>query len=351
MKDRFLSLGKYAGAVVTLGGIALLLRLCLPAVISVSLPFLIAWGLALLVRPLSEMIGRKTVIPTRVLRACLSVSAFLLIGGGGFLLCRRLWRELGDLLIYLSQNPERITAVMNKIEGWLSHLPLPSGAPRPLEMLSGAISDAVSALSRSVASLLLRLPSLLLFLLVTVIASVYFALELERINAAALRLIPERFREGALRLRGALARGCAAYLRSYALLSLVSLVLVLVGLLILGVRYAFLLAVVIALVDLLPILGVGCALCPWAAVSLMMGDARRGIGLLLLWFTVTVARQVLEPRLVGGRLGLPPLLTLFAMYAGLRLFGILGMLLAPLLLSVIKPLLSGTEEIKGSAIL
>ncbi len=349
MKERFLALSKYAGAVVTVGGILLLLRLCLPALLAVSLPFLFAWGLALLVRPLSEMIGRKTVISQRVLRVCLAVLAFLLIGIGVFLVFRRLWRELGDLLAYLSENSEQIGAVTERIEKWLSHLPLPSGAPSPFSMLSSAVSDALTSLSRFVGSLLIRLPSLLLFLLVTVIASVYFALDLERINAAALRLLPERCREGALRLRGALARGCAVYLRSYALLFCMTLALVLVGFLLLGVRYAFLLALLVALVDLLPILGVGCALCPWAAVCLMMGQTGRGAGLLLLWLTVTVARQVAEPRLVGGRLGLPPLLTLFAMYAGLKLFGILGMLLAPLALAAARPLFAEQEEIKGAA--
>ena len=84
-----------------------------------------------------------------------------------------------------------------------------------------------------------------------------------------------------------------------------------------------------ALIDILPVLGGGIVLLPWAAVLLIGRQYFVGIGLLVTYGIVTVVRQILEPRVVSGALGLHPLLTLFCMYGGYRLFGIIGMMLAP----------------------
>ena len=100
--------------------------------------------------------------------------------------------------------------------------------------------------------------------------------------------------------------------------------------------YAFLLALLIAAVDFLPLLGTGVVLIPWGIICLILGQVRLGIGLLILYGVTTLIRQVLEPKLIGEGLGLHPLLSLLSMYAGLRLFGVWGMILAPLVAAGIK---------------
>ena len=109
-----------------------------------------------------------------------------------------------------------------------------------------------------------------------------------------------------------------------------------IGLALLRVPYAFIFALLIALVDFLPLLGTGIILIPWAVVSLLLGEVRLGIGLLALYVFSSVVRQILEPKLIGGGLGLHPLLSLAAMYAGLKLFGVWGMVLAPLVAAGVK---------------
>ena len=111
----------------------------------------------------------------------------------------------------------------------------------------------------------------------------------------------------------------------------VSFAIVLAGLLLLRVRGAFLWAVGISLVDAFPILGIGTVLLPWAALDFLQGDTPRALGLLGIWVTVSVLRSVLEPKLLGKQLGLDPLVTLMALYAGYKLLGIAGIILAPLL--------------------
>ena len=101
----------------------------------------------------------------------------------------------------------------------------------------------------------------------------------------------------------------------------------------------FILALLIAVVDFLPLLGTGLVLIPWAAVSLLLGEVSLGIGLLVLYGISSVVRQILEPKLIGEGLGLHPLLSLAAMYAGLKLFGVWGMILAPLVTAGVKSVL------------
>ncbi len=346
MEEKLLALGKWAGAVVTVGGVLVLSALCLRPLLIVSLPFLIAWGLAFLVRPLAAAICRHSVVNCKVISVALTVGAFLLIGGGVFWIVNRLWHEASALLANLSENPELIGGITERIDEWLSRFPLADGT-LPLDvgtLLSDVLKGAVAYFSRMIGNFLLRVPSMLLFAVITIIASVYFALDLGGINRALRSLLPERMRRAVDRIGEALLHGAAVYLRSYTVLFFITLGLTLVGLLLLGVRYALLVAFLIAAVDLLPILGVGSVLCPWACVSFLLGRTALGIGLLALWLLVTVVRQTVEPRLLGGRLGLHPLLTLFAMYAGLKLFGIMGMLLAPIAAASVKSLLPSPKS-------
>jgi len=120
--------------------------------------------------------------------------------------------------------------------------------------------------------------------------------------------------------------------------------LLLAGFLLLNVERAVLAALLTSLVDLLPVLGVGTVLVPWSVLAFLSGDVFRGVGLLVLFGIMVVVRQFLEPRIVGGSLGIHPLLTLLAVFAGFRLFGFAGMLGAPILLYAVKAAVSGEAE-------
>ena len=125
------------------------------------------------------------------------------------------------------------------------------------------------------------------------------------------------------------------WLKAQVKLSGVTWVLVTLGFLLLGVSSALLWGGVVALVDAFPILGTGAVLVPWSLLSFAQGDPGRAFGLLGLYGGVTLVRTLLEPKLVGQHLGLDPLVTLAALYAGYRLWGLPGMILSPLLAVVV----------------
>ena len=163
------------------------------------------------------------------------------------------------------------------------------------------------------------------------------------LSAAVTRLTPEGLRDRLPPIGRRLRRLGKQYLRACLLLGGLTFLQMFIGLAVLGVPYAFLLALLIAAVDFLPLLGTGIILIPWAAVCFLLGQVKLGVGLLVLYGVSSVVRQVLEPKLIGDGLGLHPLLSLISMYAGLRLFGVWGMILAPLAAAGVKSVFGKNE--------
>ena len=125
---------------------------------------------------------------------------------------------------------------------------------------------------------------------------------------------------------------------SYALILFITFSEIAIGLTVLRVPNAILIAVCIAIFDILPVLGTGGIMIPWAIISLITGDFFRGFGLLILYLLITVIRNIVEPKIVGHQVGLHPVVTLASMLAGLNLFGIIGLFGFPITLSLLKNL-------------
>ena len=118
-------------------------------------------------------------------------------------------------------------------------------------------------------------------------------------------------------------------IKAYALLLGITFLELCAGLWLLGVRYFLPIAAGIALLDILPVLGTGTILIPWVLISFLTGNRSFAVGLLLLYLFITIARNFLEPKIVGDCIGLHPLVSLVSIYAGLYLFGVTGALLMP----------------------
>lgn len=138
-----------------------------------------------------------------------------------------------------------------------------------------------------------------------------------------------------------LGHNALGWLRAQLKLSAVTFAIVLAGLTLLRIRHKLLMALLVALVDAVPLLGTGTVLVPWALVCVLTADPIRAVGLLGIYVTALVTRSALEPRWVGRQLGLDPLVSLIALYTGFRLWGFLGMILAPILTVTARELCRG----------
>ena len=174
----------------------------------------------------------------------------------------------------------------------------------------------------------------------------YFTTDPGGVRDSFFELLPKDAAAALSRMRQKTRGGASGYIRAYMLIMLLTFCELFVGFLILRFRYAFLIAAVVAIVDVLPVLGSGTVLFPWAAILFISGDARRGIGLLILLAVMYVVRQFAEPRLVGKQMGHHPFVSLFSAYLGFKLLGVPGMIAAPAVIFVLKAAMSQSPDTK-----
>ena len=330
--------------------------------LGIALPFLLAWLLSRPVKPLAGVLAGRTRLPRGVWAAVLvilTVGGFVTLAVSGV---RRGVGELSTLAEELAADTDGLAAAiggaLERARSLSSRIPIlrhfedtpgyedfcarldgmvEEGATRLVSGITARLPDAAMAVAGWV-------PAAFVFLTVMLLACYYFSADDGRIgravDGAVTRLTPAGLRDRLPPWGRRLRRIGRRYLRACLLLGLLTFLQMFIGLALLRVPYAFILAFVIALVDFLPLLGTGIILIPWAAVSLLLGEVKLGIGLLVLYVVSSVVRQILEPKLIGDGLGLHPLLSLAAMYAGLRLFGVWGMILAPLVTAGVKSLLT-----------
>lgn len=326
--------------------------------LGIALPFLLAWLLSRPVKPLAGKLAGRTRLPRSVWAAglvILTVGGFITLTFSGV---RRGISELSTLARELAADTDGLVAAiggaLDRARSLSSRIPLlrhfedtpgyaefcarldglvEEGAARLVSGITSRIPDAAMAVAG-------WLPAAFVFVTVTLLACYYFSADDGRlgegVKRTVTRLTPASLRDSLPPLGRRLRRIGRQYLRACLLLGLLTFLQTFIGLALLRIPYAFILAFLIALVDFLPLLGTGIILIPWAAVSLLLGEVRLGIGLLILYAVSSVVRQILEPKLIGEGLGLHPLLSLAAMYAGLRLFGVWGMILAPLAAAAAK---------------
>ena len=324
-------------------GMRYLLPLCFP--------FLLGTGLALLAEPVVRFFCRRLSFP-RPLAAGIGVMAvFISTGALVLLLCAFLVRELGVLagiLPDLTQTARSgLTLLQTFLLGLVERLPQ---SIRPLlqQNVTDLFSGGTALLDRAfryvlglAGSLLTHVPESALSLGTGVISAFMISAKLPKIRRWIMKHLPREKLRPVLRTMKRMKTTVGCWLTAQMKLAAMTLLLLAAGLLFLRIPYAPVWALVIALVDAVPVLGTGTVLLPWSLILFLQGDNARSIGLLGLYAVISLTRSVLEPKLVGKELGLDPLITLFALYAGYKLWGIGGMILAPLLAVTAGQLVSG----------
>ena len=304
-------------------------------------PFLLGTLLALSAEPMVRFLHKKLRVP-RTISAGIGVSmAFSLLAILLLCLCAFLIRELGSLGRVLPDLGQTAKSGFSLIQNWL--LQLSSHTPESLQPvleqnLNRFFSDGAALLDKAIGyllglagTLLSHVPDSALSLGTALISAFLISARLPKIRRYILRRIP---REWLRSLTGTLRRvrqviGC--WFTAQCKLVGVSFVILFLGLVILQIPYALLWAGVICLVDAFPVLGTGTVLLPWSLMCLLQGDTARAVGLASIYIAVSLTRSMLEPKLLSRHLGLDPLVTLITLYVGFRLWGIGGMIVAPVL--------------------
>ena len=309
------------------------------AVLPWLLPFFIALLLACLLDSPVCFLTRWLHLPRWAASALCIILAALLILSISFLILQRACYELS---VFFSQLPSFIANLPvsdGRLERWLYRITVAAPvqyqqfiAQLPEQLAEGlsALPSILSQYSLSLGTAIVKaLPIVLLFSFTTILATYFLLASLPSLRTISHTYLPSSWLTFFSKAKSWSQDVLAGWLKAQFLLLSVTFACLTLGLLLLGIRPPFLLAALIALVDALPILGSGTVLVPWAIFCIIGNDLKSGIGLLILYGIIALLRSMLEPKLLGKQIGLPPLIALAAMYIGFSAAGILGLLLAP----------------------
>lgn len=200
--------------------------------------------------------------------------------------------------------------------------------------------NAIKVISGS----LTEIPGFIIKLIIMIISTFFFMIDYNKILVFFIDCIPPGKESDVMKLVRYFKNTIFIYLKSYTLLFLLTYAELTIGFTILNIPYAPLIGLLVAIFDILPILGVGGVLLPWAAILAVMKNIPMAIGMLILYLVITFIRNTVEPKLVGEQIGLHPLATLIFMYLGLKFMGFLGMFLFPVTLAVFISMKHGTTD-------
>ncbi len=193
-------------------------------------------------------------------------------------------------------------------------------------------------LTQSLVHYIAAIPAFLIHFLVYLIALFLICLDLPQLKQGMRRYLSERTEQRLGMVVAQLSKAGIGFLKAQFLLSLITFFLALAGLFVLGVDYAALMALVIVVVDILPILGTGSVLVPWGLISMANGNNTLGIGLIVLFVVITVVRRIIEPKVFSTNLGISPLAALVSVYLGFQLLGFIGLFVGPVVVILVEAL-------------
>lgn len=339
----------YIGASIVV--VSALIYIFLKYALPILLPFGIALFIAVISRPLIDRICRNTRLKKSIVSVVTMFLLLFIIAYIVFIATSAAITQLGNLLneisSHLSKEDNYITNILSLIESLKIKFPFLNNSilgsedtvySMAVEMISEGIKGYSLKITSYLANLIASLPSLVITAVVIILSLFYFSKDYDSIAKYLREALPTGIKEKMKIVKRDVMGITLKYLKSYFLLLLITFAELFVGFLILKIENAFVLAAIIALVDMLPVLGVGVVLVPWAAILFIGGNTPLAMGMLILYVAIYFLRQIEEPRIVGKQMNVHPLFALITMYAGLKLAGLGGMIIGPFLAFIIKTL-------------
>lgn len=337
---------------VILGLVAVLLYLFFVYVSPLVLPFLLALALAVLVdRPVRWLESRRvprSVSIALVLGFVLLVLTVLLVFGMAALTVEvaQLSRAVPDLAMQIFQLVDELEQFL---ERYVEEVPpyLADFMRQQGEVVLQWLSLMTRQLFEFVGHWTFQgIPNLAFVLLVTGVATYLMSRDRERILSFLPYLIPRPWRAKTVEVVVGFTRSAIGFFNALVVLVSITAAITVVVLQLLGSSYALLIGIFTGLLDVLPVVGPGLVFLPWAMYHLTVGDTMYGVWLLITYAGLVVGRAILEPRVIGERIGIHPLATLMSLYVGLKLFGVGGFIIGPLIAIILVSLArSGIVEL------
>lgn len=332
---------KYSKAVVNLS-IAIMIFLAviflLPRMLMFFLPFVCGWIIALIAGPLVRFFEEKIRLKRKIGGAFVIVAVIALVVLLIYFVGSMLIQQLVGLIGALPDMWESMEADLSDIADRISQFfdKLPFGINADIEGGTEQVVNYIGELLRKMSTPTIAaagnfaklLPGFFIGLIMTLLSSYFFVAERMQLNEWFGKNMPMAIQLRYNMIRNSLIHSVGGYLKAQLKIEIWMYILLVFGLGILGVDYYALIALIIAFLDFIPFLGTGTVLIPWAVIRILTADYKMTVGLLIIWGVGQLARQLIQPKIVGDSMGVPPLPTLFLLYIGYKFGGVVGMIIA-----------------------
>jgi sporulation integral membrane protein YtvI len=335
----------------------------------VLLPFIAAVFIAVMLQKPLKAVTKKMKKGKGIIASVMVVFCFVVVGSIVVLLFMRLFAELKSFFDYIMLKLENTPLFIAQVTGWietkLTILPesIRTGAAGYVEtllnnVLGTAVEDAEAAVETkssmdlswlaspigAVWGTAKQIPMIAVGILVSIVSCCFMTADYASLKETVLSLAGEKNSVKLIATKRILFSTLGKMAKAYTVLIMITFSEMLIGLSLLKLfglykgGYIFAIALITAVVDIFPVLGTGTILIPWGIWSLVTGNIGFGIGVIVLYIIITVIRQAIEPKIVADQLGLPPFVTIMAMYVGTQIFGFIGLFLMPISIMILKAL-------------
>lgn len=319
-------------------------------------PFTIALFFSILTRPFTRFLQKRLKL-SKKLSTIISIVTFLLIffgiiGWGSLKLISEIYKLSQNLNSYSEITQKLWTDSMAKVYTYLGNFPL--GFTKQVnDTINSFISSGSSKLGgfiKGLISFITSIPTVILYICITILATFFISLDRDEIVSFLEQQLPKSWLDKVFNIKTDMFTVLGSYIKAQIILMTICFFEILVCLnllsfLGLNVPYPLLMSIIICIIDALPILGAGTILIPWAVISFALSDIKLGIALIIIYLFVLSVRQMLEPKLVSQNLGVHPLITLISMYSGFKIFGVMGFLIGPVVMIILKNVFSRELEV------
>lgn len=309
-----------------------------PRIIIYFMPFVVGWGIAMIASPLVGFFEKKVKIKRKAGSAFVIIIVIGLVIFAGYFVCAKLMEQViefaGELPDMWEGTQQEFAQIGEKLEAASKYLPdeievaivnITSNVGEYLGELFGRLgSPAIETLSRFT----MNLPSILIGIIMCLLSAYFFVADKDYVANLLHKVMTQSMLDQVNMVKRGLVRAVGGYFKAQLKIEFWMYLLLVIGFTILRVKYAFLIAIGVAFLDLLPFFGTGTVLIPWAIVKFLSGEYTMVIGLLIIWGVGQLARQLIQPRIVGDSVGLEPIPTLFLLFIGYKSAGVVGMIIA-----------------------
>ena len=328
--------------IIILAAVVILLLLFSKQLATALLPFLVGLTFAILLEPLISFLERRVRLPRGIAVLTDLVAVGLIAWYLLFLVVGKMISELMDLALLLPQYRETITNLTDDLLAQFEHFnealpPIVSlNIQRSVQDFLVVLETGTRDLINKVLAAFTSLPVFVVVSLISLVSTFFIARDKDLILDTLMNFVPPHFRGQVGHTRKLVATDLLGFVKGRLLMLIISTVIAGVGLFLLGTRYWLLIAILIGILDNIPVVGPGIMITPWVAVNVIMGSTDRAVYLTILYLVIFAVRQLSEPKIMGDSVGIHPLLMLMAIYGGIVFFGVWGIFVGPLIAILIR---------------